>query len=234
MTSLPKVLLVEDNKSVSNTLVLALKTDYDIDVSSTGKSALYKCDYKDYDIILLDLNLPDLSGAQVCAMLRQRGLRAPILILSGISEISSKVNLLDLGANDYLTKPFALGELKARLRALLRRSQPTVETKQILSAYGVTLDRQSFSVTRNGIKVNLRRKEFELLACLMERPGTVVSRSTLMSQAWLSSDNVWTNTIDVHINHLREKLDRPYASNLIHTVHGQGYKFEEVPVGVVL
>ncbi|HET8991594.1 MAG TPA: response regulator transcription factor, partial [Candidatus Saccharimonadales bacterium] len=180
MASLLKVLLVEDNNTVSNTLVFALKNEYDIDVAHTGKSALYKCDYREYDIVLLDLNLPDMSGAQVCALLRQRGLRAPILILSGISEVSSKVNLLDLGANDYLTKPFALGELKARIRALSRPMSPISNQRPFLMAYNVILDRRTFKVYRDKQLIHLRPKEFEMLACLMEKPGQVVSRDELI------------------------------------------------------
>jgi DNA-binding response OmpR family regulator len=232
MTPLPKVLLVEDNKSVSNTLTLALQAEYDIDVAITGKSALYKCDYRDYELIILDLNLPDFSGTNVCAMLRQRGLRAPILILSGVSEVSSKVSLLDLGANDYLTKPFALGELKARLRALMRRAPTSPRARTRLQAYGVVLDRRTYRVTRDGVNIDLRRKEFELLACLMEHPGEVVTRTSLINQAWLSNDSIWTNTVDVHINHLRDRLDKPFDAQLIHTVHGQGYKLEEVQLQV--
>jgi two-component system OmpR family response regulator len=230
MASLPKVLLVEDDKNVRDTLVLALASEYEVDIAITGKTAIYKTDYIDYDQIILDLNLPDMSGADVCVSLRNRGLRAPILILSGVSNISAKVSLLDLGASDYLTKPFALGELKARLRALARRSVnlPRVQTR--LEAYGVTLDRSTLSVTRDGVLVPLRRKEFELLACLMEHAGQVVSRTSLVNQVWPSLDGVWTNTVDVHINHLRDKLDKPFGSQLIHTLHGQGYKLMEIKI----
>ena len=234
MASIPKVLLVEDDKNVSDTLVLALANEYEVDVASTGKSAIYKSDYIDYDQIILDLYLPDMSGIGVCAELRARGLRAPILILSGSADVATKINLLDLGASDYLTKPFALGELKARLRVLARRKLVIPASNPKLEVYGVILDRRTLNVTRSNIPIVLRRKEFELLATLMECPGQVVSRTELVNAVWPGSDTIWTNTVDVHINHLRDKLDKPFSSPLIHTVHGKGYKIEELKIEAIL
>jgi DNA-binding response OmpR family regulator len=233
MSVLPKILLVEDDRYVSDTLLLALKSDFDIDWISSGQGALRRVTSEVYDQIILDLNLPDMSGLVVCQNMRHRGLSAPILILSGNSDILTKISLLDAGANDYLTKPFALGELKARLRAL-NRPNPVTNLNPILEAYTVTLNKSSYKVTRDEVIIKLRRKEFELLAFLMEHPGEVVGRQTLTNEVWPSHDYLWTNTLDVHINHLREKLDKPFDIPLIHTVHGRGYKFEEIKARVAV
>jgi DNA-binding response OmpR family regulator len=227
MQPLPKILLIEDDRGIANALSYALKSTYDVEIAASGKMGLYKTETADYDLVVLDLNLPDIPGLAVCQQLKDRGVRAPILVLSGETKPLVKINLLDAGADDYLTKPFSLGEFKARLRAMLR-SRKNYEDKPAareLSAYGVTLNRQSFTVTRDGIEIGLRRKEFSLLECLMENAGQVVSRDTLTRYAWPGMTEVWTNTVDVHINHLRRKLDKPFAVRLIHTVHGRGYKF---------
>lgn len=221
-----KVLLVEDDRSIAGAIAQALREDYDIDIASSGKLALYKSDTEEYRAILLDLNLPDVSGIIVCQQLRERGVSAPILILSAESKVLTKINLLDAGANDYLTKPFSLGELKARLRVLARSNTQSSQRSTKLSVGDLNMDRRTFKVERNGIEIELRRKEFALLECLMEHAGTVVTRDMLIQSVWHASDELWTNTVDVHIKHLRDKIERPFGDRLIHTVHGLGYKIE--------
>jgi DNA-binding response OmpR family regulator len=226
--SLPKILLVEDDRSITSALAHALKNTYDFDGAPSGKLAIYKTDMQTYDVIVLDLNLPDVPGIFICQQLRERGLRTPILILSGDDKTLTKINLLDAGANDYLTKPFSLGEFKARLRVLVRdaaeQSMPALPRSLII--HGVCLDRHSFVVTRDGIPIPLRRKEFDVLEYLLEHAGQVVSRDALSRHLWSDSDEHWTNTVTVHIKSLRDKLDRPFNQALIQTVHGRGYKFE--------
>lgn len=226
MHSFPHVLLVEDDRNISSTLKHALQSIYNVDVADNGRLALYKADNQRYDVIVLDLNLPDMAGMAICQQLRERDIQAPILILSGDSNVLTKIKLLDSGANDYLTKPFSLGELKARLRALIRITPVSRPPAFRLSIAGLLLDRQTNQASRDGIDLALRRKEFAMLECLMEHAGSVVSRDTLSRYAWRDSDNLWTNTIDVHIKYLRDKLDRPFAKSLIKTVHGLGYKLE--------
>jgi len=204
----------------------ALQSSYELEVATSGRLAIYKTDTENYDVILLDLNLPDMAGLEVCQQLRERGLQSPILIVTAEASVMSKINLLDAGANDYLTKPFSLGELKARLRVLTRPNQqafsrPTVQ----LSACGLELNRQTREAKRDDITIPLRRKEFALLECLMEHAGSVVSRAMLTRHAW-QGEELWTNTVDVHIKHLRDKVDRQFDQPLIHTVHGLGYKLE--------
>ncbi len=234
MQTLPKVLLIEDDRSIASALTQALRSTHSIDTAGTGQLALYKVDTGNYDLIVLDLNLPDMTGIMVCRQLRDRGLSAPILILSGDSNVMTKISLLDCGANDYLTKPFSLGELKARLRALTRTTQGQIKAVRQLSIGDISLDRQTFKVTRCGVEVILRRKEFALLECLMEHAGTVVTRNALTRYAWQGADNIWTNTVDVHIKSLRDKIDRPFGQTLIQTVHGLGYRLEIIQPTVTM
>jgi len=226
MQQLPKVLLVEDDRSIASAITYALQSSYDIEVAGTGQLALSKALIEDYEIIVLDLNLPDTFGLNVCQQMRDRGINCPILILSGESRTLTKINLLDAGANDYLTKPFSLGELKARMRVLIRSGRTKGRSVDALSSSGVWLNRQTFEVSRDGKAISLRRKEFALLECLLENAGSVVSRDVLVRSAWQGNDELWTNTIDVHIKHLRDKIDRPFEWHLIRTVHGRGYKLE--------
>lgn len=229
MQARPKVLLVEDDSNIANALNQALQTAYEIDIAVAGRPAIYRTDRDNYDAVVLDLNLPDISGMTVCQQLRERGCCSPILILTGDANVMSKISLLDAGANDYLTKPFSVGELKARLRAMMRsQNQTQASPKQNLAAYGIQLDRRTRIVSRNEQVVSLRRKEFALLECLMEHAGSVVSRGLLARHAWQGENELWTNTVDVHIKNLRDKIDRPFEEPLIHTVHGLGYKLEQI------
>jgi OmpR-family two-component system manganese-sensing response regulator len=226
--TLPKVLLVEDDLGSAEAFTYALRNSYDITCVHTAKDALDKTQTNQFDIIVLDLNLPDWSGIFVCQQLKDRGLRTPILILSGDDSIHTKIKLLDAGAADYLTKPFVLGELKARLRVLLRNAHAlgmdnTARPREIL---GITLDRQSFTAKLEGHTIALRRKEFDILDHLLKNAGRVVSRESLMHNLWSSNGDDWNNTISVHINALRDKIDRPYGSHLIQTIHGRGYKLD--------
>jgi two-component system OmpR family response regulator len=228
MLNLPKILLVEDDRSIAAALKQALQNSYHVDTVLTGRLALYKTDTETYDLIVLDLNLPDMPGLAVCQQLRERDIRAPILILTAVCEVMSKIKLLDSGANDYLTKPFSLGELKARIRALLRSGPPAAPRRfpGPMVAGELILDRRSFEVTRGEHHISLRRKEFALLECLMEHAGAAVPRQTLIHHAWPGTDDLWTNSIDVHIRHLRAKLDQTGETSVIETVHGVGYKLK--------
>ncbi len=230
MQILPKVLLVEDDRGIAGALSQALQSSHDIDVAATGQLAFYKTDAAHYDILVLDLDLPDMSGLSVCQRLREGGFRTPILVLTADSRTLTKINLLDAGANDYLTKPFSLGEFKARLRVLARAAdrQPAKPAAN-LAISGLALNRQTHEVSRDGIKLKLRRKEFAILEYLMEHAGSVVTRRGLTRYAWYGAEDLWTNTVDVHVKHLRDKVDRPFGRPLIRTVHGIGYKLEVIP-----
>lgn len=224
---LPKILLVEDDRSITDALSEILKNNYGIVTAATGELAFYRVDTGHYDLVVLDLDLPDMSGMSVCRQLRERGFKAPILVLTADDNTLTKINLLDAGANDYLTKPFSLGEFKARLRALTRSSHlPPDVPATVLIVDGLRLDRETRKVSRDGITISLRRKGFTLLEYLMEHAGSVVTRRSLIRYAWPGADTLWTNTVDVHIKYLRDKVDRPFGQPLIRTVHGFGYKLE--------
>ncbi len=220
-----RLLLIEDDRGIAGALQAALGSYYSIDVSHTGLGGINLAREQDYDCILLDLNLPDITGLRVCELLRNQGCQAPILILTAESQVLNKIKLLDAGADDYLTKPFSLGELKARMRVVERRSKNGKRSQTKITHGDVTLDTATHTAARSGLTISLRRKEFSILECLMLHPGEVVSRRKLGEYAWSELDSPWANTIDVHIKMLRDKIDRPFDTATIRTIHGIGYKF---------
>ncbi|MGC1176600.1 MAG: response regulator transcription factor [Candidatus Saccharimonadales bacterium] len=222
-----KLLLIEDDRNITLALRQALAAEHVVDIAADGADGLFKAATRNYGLIILDLQLPDIPGLKVCERLRAQDFSGPILVLSGEAKVISKIGLLDAGADDYLTKPFSLGELKARLRVLSRRTgTSTSSNSNRLTVGDLTLDRDKYQVERGGQTIKLRRKEFALLECLMQHAGTVVTRDILGSYAWRDNEDPWTNTIDVHIKYLRDKIDRPFGSNLIRTVHGLGYTLD--------
>jgi DNA-binding response OmpR family regulator len=225
-TSPTRVLIIEDEPGIALALYKALKlSGYHVDTAKTGASGLRKANNKQFDIILLDLGLPDMSGLVICKQLREDGISVPIVILTAENDVSTKVSLFDAGANDYVTKPFSVDELKARIRACLR--EPQLEAnREDLVAGELTLRADGRTVERCGLAINLRRKEYAILEYLMKHAGTPVTRVSLLQYAWGGGEEGWTNTIDVHIKHLRDKVDRPFGESLIKTVHGVGYKLE--------
>ncbi|MBC7708218.1 response regulator transcription factor [Polaromonas sp.] len=220
------ILLIDDDTRIASALKQALAGTHVIDHAPKGQVGLQQISKNPYDLILLDLNLPDIDGLEVCRQLRALGLDFPILVLSGNSGVLQKIALLDAGANDYLTKPFSLGELKARLRVLSRQISNAKPIPKTIQVGDITLDGLRHTVHRAGTEIVLRRKEFLLLECLMQNAGTVVTRQMLMHYAWQDDQDPWTNTIDVHIKYLRDKIDRQFAKPLIKTVHGIGYKID--------
>lgn len=222
---LTHLLLVEDDRSIAEALVQALQGDHQVTTTGSGGVALRKRETESFDAIILDLNLPDLPGLKVCQQLGARGIITPVLILTADDQVLSKVHLLDAGANDYLIKPFSLGELKARLRVLLRPPKlPTPVSSLVVG--DLELNRQTHIVRREGRVIALRPKEFALLEYLMEHPNELATRRALTRYAWPERHSIWTNTVDVHIKHLRDKVDRPFRQQLIQTIHGLGYKLE--------
>ena len=225
-----RLLIIDDDRGITTALSEALSSSYEIDIASNGKTGIYKTDQQNYQAIVLDLNLPDISGLVVCQQIRERGVTTPLLILSGESKVLTKINLLDAGANDYLTKPFSLGEFKARIRSLTRSTPSESLTKSSVIIDDLELNTVTREVTRGGMPLELRRKEFAMLECLMLNAGNVVTRRALSRYAWHGEEDIWTNTIDVHIKHLRDKVDKPFNSKLIKTIHGIGYKLDALAV----
>ena len=225
------ILLIEDDDHIAEALQRALATAYSVHRTDTGGSGLLKAAQHRYDIVILDLSLPDTPGLQICKHLRANGYEGPIFILSGEVKVISKITLLDAGADDYLTKPFSLGELKARIRMLLRRSDRPISRSHQFIVGDLTLDCDRHEVVRQDKIIKLRRKEFCLLECLMQNAGAIVTRDVLSNHAWRENEDPWANTIDVHIKYLRDKIDTPFDRPLIRTIHGLGYKLE-APRGV--
>jgi DNA-binding response OmpR family regulator len=224
-----KILLIEDNKMLADSLKKQLGKTYVIDAVRTGEEGLQHALDGSYDLIILDLGLPDKSGHEVCKGIRAGNIMAPILILTGVDTVKSKVMLLEDGADDYLAKPFNVAELRARIAALLRR--PTANyVANVLSVQDLTLDPQRRSVERAGQRIMLRRKEFDILEYLVRNQGRPVTRAMILDHAWDGSRDAWNNTVDVHIKHLRDKVDRPFGAPLIQTAYGIGYMIDSVGV----
>lgn len=216
-----KILIIEDDSILAATLQESLRAQYSVDTASTSQQGIQRLRVLSYDLIILDLGLPDLSGTETCQQIRHMGVNTPILILTGQLETKDKVDALDSGADDYLTKPFSFEELSARIRALLRRMPVTAQT--VLELDGLRLDPAARTVTRNGHEVNLRRKEFDLLEYFMRNPNRVLTREAILEHIWESGNDPFANTVNVHIKYLRDKIGAPYDS-LLQTVHGVGYK----------
>jgi heavy metal response regulator len=217
-----RVLIVEDERKMAESLKRGLQEEgYAVDVADDGDDGWHFATENTYDVIVLDIALPKRDGIRLCRDIRGRGIKTPILMLTARDTVDAKVQALDSGADDYLTKPFAFAELLARLRALLRRSYTDLTLK--LQVADLVLDPVTRRVTRAGRDMTLTQKEFALLECLMRHPNQVLSRTVLAESAWGESFDALTNVIDVYINYLRNKIDRDFEPKLIHTVRGAGY-----------
>lgn len=220
-----RILLIEDEKDTAQILKRNLDNYFTVEVAYSGEEGEYLASVNDYDLIILDLMLPDMNGMEVTRKLRDNKIFTPILVLTAQFETESKIKALDLGADDYLTKPFSIEELLARIRALLRRP-PQVLTSNIISVGDLIIDLNKRLVMRSGKTLFLRRKEFYLLEYLARNVGRVITRSMILDHVWESSNESLTNIVDVHIKYLRDQIDKPFNTKLIKTVHGMGYKIE--------
>lgn len=223
-----KLLCIEDNKALVASLRDYLAKNWRLKAVYTGEEGLDLARTGNYDVIILDLALPDVHGRTVCREIRAAQVNTPILVLSGTADADTKINLFKYGADDYLTKPFNVSELHARLMALLRRGHAGGDAPHLLKVGPLTLDPLTRRVERAGQKIDLRRKEFNILEYLMRNRGKVVTRPMIMDSAWDINSDSWNNTVDVHIKYLRDKIDRPYKRKLIHTAYGVGYSINDV------
>lgn len=220
-----KILLVEDEKALSDVVKDYLQAQqFLVEHVDNGKEALSRLQFYQYDMVILDWNLPEMDGIDVCKRYRQGGGMTPILILTGKREVDDKEAGLDAGADDYLTKPFHMKELSARVRALLRR--PAQATGKVLSARDVTLDPTTHRVSKAGQEVNLLPKEFALLEFLLRHPGQVFSAEALIERIWPTESDASSNTIRTYVNRIRNKVDSKEGTSLISTVHGIGYRLD--------
>jgi two-component system, OmpR family, response regulator len=221
-----RVLVVEDEPRMASVIRRSLaKQGLATDVAARGDEALWKAAAVDYDAIVLDVMLPGISGFDTCRLLRERGVWAPVLMLTARDAVQDRVAGLDSGADDYLVKPFALAELHARLRSLARRKHG--ERPPVLTVGDLQLDPATHEVRRGDVPIELSAKEFSVLETLMRRPGEVVSRFDLLEHSWDFAFESRSNVVDVYIRRLRDKVDRPFGGDSIETVRGAGYRLRE-------
>ena len=226
-----RILVVEDEKRIADFLGRGLQgAGYAVDVAQDGATALQFTHDTDYDLVILDLMLPDMDGLKVLERIRSRRNGPPVLILSARGAVDDRVKGLETGADDYLTKPFAFVELLARVRALLRRGQPSPEKLQVAD---LVLDCARRKVLRGTENIELAPKEFGILEYMMRNKGRPLSRTMIVEHVWDMDYDGLTNIVDVYIRHLRSKIDDRFVQKLIHTVRGIGYMIEAPEKGAV-
>ena len=221
-----RVLLIEDDVTIARLLKEGLEDEsYAVDVVNDGSEGYRTAAADDYDVIILDIMLPEMNGYEVCRSLRNDGSKTPILMLTARDAERDIVEGLDTGADDYLAKPFSFDVLLARIRALLRR--PNEKLEEILQVGDLKLDPSLKKVTRASQEINLTAKEYGVLEYLMRNKGKVLSKEQIISHVWDFDADVLPNNVELFIMFLRRKIDKPFKSKLIHTVSGFGYKLEE-------
>lgn len=221
-----RILVVEDEKKVASFIQRGLEAEhYTVDVVHDGEAGLTRALAQRYDLIILDIMLPGRDGFGVVRELRAGGRDVPVLLLTARAAVSDRVSGLDLGADDYLTKPFAFDELLARVRALLRRGASA--PSPTISVADLSLDPSTRVVTRAGQRIDLTAREYALLEFFLRNPGRVLSRSVIAQHVWGVDFDTFTNVIDVYVNYLRRKIDAGFAPRLLHTVRGAGYVLKE-------
>ena len=217
-----RLLLIEDEEKVSRFIVKGLMAErFAVDVAAEGDRGLELARTYNYDLIILDLMLPGLSGTEVLRLVRRQNERVPVLVLTARDTITDKVRHFEIGADDYLTKPFAFAELLVRVKALLRRG--AISRPNTLRVADLEIDRLTQQVRRGGQRIELTGKEYSLLEYLMTNAGRVLSRTMIIEHVWDQSFDGATNIVDVYVRHLRNKIDEPFERKLIRTVRGVGY-----------
>ncbi len=217
-----RILVIEDESKVGCFIKRALEEEsYAVDLCEDGAKGLEMALATDYDLLVVDVMLPSMSGLDILKHVRQEQIHVPVLILSAQSQIDQRVKGLDAGADDYLTKPFAIDELLARVRALLRRG--ATESPGILQVDDLVLNPATRDVTRGGQRIELTLKEYALLEYLLRHAGRVLTRPMISEHVWNQDFDTFTNVIDVYVNYLRNKIDRGRSKKLIHTIRGSGY-----------
>lgn len=217
-----KVLVIEDNPRLASRLKQQLQKWYITETAASGDEGLRLAATNTFTIILLDLGLPDTPGLEICKQLRKLSKSFSILVVTGIDTIESRVALLESGADDYITKPFDIDELHARINALARRQERN-ESDETITVGDLIINKAKRSVLRSGVSIHLRRKEFDILEYLASHPGRIMSREMIINHAWATTTTSWPGSVDVHIKQLRDKVDKPFTYPLIKTSYGVGY-----------
>ena len=220
-----RLLVIEDERKIARVITESLKREkYAVDAAYDGEEGFNLADSQPYDLLIVDRMLPGLEGAEIVKKLRENGKNMPILFLTALSTTEDKTLGLDAGADDYLTKPFAIDELLARVRALLRR--PPIQQPDILKIDDLKIDKQQQTVTRAGKNIDLTNKEYALLEYLMQHPNQILSKETLIDHVWDFDADILPNNVEAYIKNLRQKIDKPFKKQLIKTVRGFGYRIE--------
>ncbi len=219
-----KVLIVEDDRNMAELVKDGLMTAHTVEVATDGAEGSFLARSYDYDAIVLDYSLPKKNGLVVCAEIRAANKTTPIIFLSATDEVEMKVSAFDKGADDYMTKPFSIDELQARLRAIARRPVGLVSSK--IQIDDLVLDCDNHDVMRGDQSINLTRKEFGLLEYLMKNPGKVISRAQIMEHVWTADNDPFSNTVEAHISNVRKKLNAEGKPNIVLNVPGRGYMIE--------
>ena len=218
-----RILVVEDEIKLANAVRRALQLQkYAVDIAYDGQSGLDLAVGESFDLIILDVMLPGIDGMEICRRIRREGIKTPVLMLTAKGRISDKITGLDTGADDYMVKPFSFEELFARVRALFRRSVQSPDP--LLQVKDLTLDPVSFKVERSGKSIKLSSREFSILEYLIRRKNTVVTRDQILSHVWDYDSDILPGTVEVHIKHLRDKIDTSFTVPLIKTIRGFGYE----------
>lgn len=221
-----RILVVEDEHKIAASIKKGLEQEsFAVDLAFSGNEGYDLAASENYDLIILDVMLPEISGIEICKKLRVENIHTPILMLTARGQLSDKVEGLNSGADDYLTKPFAFEELLARIKALSRR--PKNSTGSIYKVNDLTLNTLNYEVKRSDKKINLSQKEFALLEYLMRNSNTVVSKDQIIEHVWDYDADVLPNTVEVFVGYLRNKVDKGFDKQLIQTVRGFGYKIGE-------
>jgi len=222
-----KILLVEDDENIAKFLKISLENEcFEIDWENNGESGSFSARTNEYDLMILDYSLPGKNGQTICQEIRKDNINTPVMILSVQGEPQTKADLLNSGADDYLSKPFSLEELLARIRALLRRSNDLKQDVLIID--NLTVDTKKHLVKRGNKEIYLTLKEFMLLEYLLRNQGTVLSRGLILEHVWDMNADLFSNTIEAHVSNIRRKIDLPGMKHLIKTVPGRGYKIDVI------
>lgn len=217
-----RILVIEDQGKMASFIKRGLSEHrYVVDVANNGQQGMFLAEVNTYDLIIIDIMLPDIDGIQVCSRLRSKKITTPILMLTARDSIKDKVSAFNIGCDDYLTKPFAFEELIARVGALLKRERKNISS--VLKVEDLELDQISHKVKRAGKEILLTSREYALLEYLMINANNVVTRTMISEHVWHEDFDSFTNVIDVYIRYLRNKIDKDFKNKLIHTVHGVGY-----------
>ncbi|MDT2048494.1 response regulator transcription factor [Priestia flexa] len=223
-----KILIVEDEKKIARLIQLELEYEgYETATAHTGADGLSLFQGQQFDLLILDVMLPGLSGLEVLRRIRANNQFIPVILLTARDSLPDKISGLDLGANDYMTKPFEIEELLARIRVWLRHQSTTVEESSILQIGDLTVDEKTRIVIREGNTIELTPREYDLLVYLLKNKNQVLSREQLLTNVWGFDYYGDTNVIDVYIRYLRKKIDAPYSNPYLHTVRGVGYMLKE-------